>query len=131
MTYMVNLYLNNSLTRKKEKFEPIDPPNVRLYTCGPTVYYYPQIGNWRTFVFEYILRRVLEYSGYKVTHVMNVTDVGHLTGDNIGDADLGEDRMENAAKKEGKTACDIAEFYIKDFIESRNKLHILAPHFFV
>jgi len=128
---MVNLYLNNSLTRKKEKFEPIDPPNVRLYTCGPTVYYYPQIGNWRTFVFEDILRRVLEYSGYKVTHVMNVTDVGHLTGDNIGDADLGEDRMENAAKKEGKTAWDIAEFYIKDFIESRNKLHILAPHFFV
>src|SRR3989344_9658507 len=118
----MTLYLTNSLTRKKEEFIPINSPNVGLYTCGPTVYYYPQIGNWRTFVFEDILRRVLVRNGCKVTHVMNVTDVGHLTGDNVGDADLGEDRMEKAAKKEGKTAWDIADFYIKDFIESRNKL---------
>src|SRR3989344_4946544 len=128
---MKDLFLRNTLTRKKEKFEPFNPPKVGMYTCGPTVYYYPQIGNWRTFIFEDILRRVLEYNGYQVTHVMNITDVGHLTGDNLGDADLGEDRMEMAAKKEGKTAWDIANFYIKDFIESREKLNILAPAFFV
>lgn len=128
---MQDIFLFNSLGRKKEKFEPIDPPNVGMYTCGPTVYFYPQIGNWRTFVFEDVLRRVLEYNGYHVKHVMNVTDVGHLTGDNLGDADLGEDRMEKAAKREGKTAWDIADFYIKDFIESRNQLNILEPTFFV
>lgn len=128
---MTDLYIYNTLTRKKEKFTPLKPPTVGMYTCGPTVYYYPQIGNWRTFVFEDVLRRVLEFNGYKVTHVMNVTDVGHLTGDNVGDADLGEDRMEKAAKKEGKTAWDVAEFYIKDFVESREKLNILAPHHFV
>ena len=128
---MTDLFLTNSLTRKKEKFEPITPPHVGMYTCGPTVYYYPQIGNWRTFIFEDVLRRVLEYTGYQVTHVMNVTDVGHLTGDNLGDADLGEDRMEKAAKREGKTAWNIANYYIKDFIESREKLAILEPTFFV
>lgn len=128
---MADIFFTNSLTRKKEKFVPINPPNVGMYTCGPTVYFYPQIGNWRTFVFEDILRRVLEYNGYKVTHVMNVTDVGHLTGDNIGDADLGEDRMEKAARQEGKTAWDIADFYIKDFKESRKELNILEPTFFV
>ena len=128
---MSDLYLTNSLTRKKEKFIPIDPPNVGMYTCGPTVYFYPQIGNWRTFVFEDILRRVLVYNGYLVKHVMNITDVGHLTGDNIGDADLGEDRMEKEARKENKTAWEIADFYIKDFIESRDKFNILAPTYFV
>jgi cysteinyl-tRNA synthetase len=127
----MDLYLNNTLTRKKEKFVPINPPKVGLYTCGPTVYFYPQIGNWRTFIFGDLLRRVLQYNDYDVIHVMNATDVGHLTGDNMGDADLGEDRMEKAAKKEGKTAWDIADFYIKDFLESREKFNILAPKFFV
>jgi cysteinyl-tRNA synthetase len=128
---MSDLYLTNTLTHKKEKFEPLNSPHVGMYTCGPTVYFYPQIGNWRTFFFEDILKRVLVFNGFKVTHVMNITDVGHLTGDNLGDADLGEDRMEKAAKKEGKTAWDIAEFYIKDFIESRSKLNILPPNYFV
>ncbi|MCX6783627.1 MAG: cysteine--tRNA ligase [candidate division WWE3 bacterium] len=123
--------LYNSLTRQKDEFIPINPPHVGLYTCGPTVYFYPQIGNWRTFVFEDILRRTLEYNGYEVNHVMNATDVGHLTGDNIGDADLGEDRMEKAAKSENKTAWDIADFYIKDFIDSRQKLNIIAPTHFM
>lgn len=123
--------LFNTLSRKKEEFTPINPPNVGMYTCGPTVYYYPQIGNWRTFVFEDILRRSLEYNGLKVNHVMNATDVGHLTGDNLGNADIGEDRMEKAAKKEGKTAWEIAEFYISDFTESRDKLGILPPTHFV
>lgn len=128
---MQDIFLTNTLTRKKEKFIPLNSSSVGVYTCGPTVYYYPQIGNWRTFVFEDILRRVLEYNGYNVKHVMNVTDVGHLTGDNVGDADLGEDRMEKAAKKEGKTAWDIADFYIADFIKSRKELNILEPTFFV
>src|SRR3989304_5231853 len=103
----MDILLTNTLTRQKEKFEPINPPEVKMYTCGPTVYFYPHIGNWRTFFFEDILRRVLNYSGYKVVQVMNATDVGHLTGDNVGDADLGEDRMEAAAKREGKTAWGI------------------------
>ncbi len=123
----MKLYITNTLSHKKEEFVPLNPPNVGMYTCGPTVYYYPHIGNWRTFVFEDILRRVLEQNGYKVKHVMNITDVGHLTGDNVGNADLGEDRMEKAAKKEGKNAWDIADFYIKDFLESRSELGILAP----
>ena len=125
----LNLY--NTLTRSKGEFMPINPPNVGLYTCGPTVYYYPHIGNWRTFVFEDILRRVLEFNGYKVKHVMNITDVGHLTGDNMGDADLGEDRMEKAAKKEGKTAWDIAKYYTKDFENGREKLGILPANHLV
>ena len=123
--------LYNTASRKIEEFVPINPPKVGLYTCGPTVYYYPQIGNWRTFVFEDLLRRVLQRNGFEVTQVMNVTDVGHLTGDNLGDADLGEDRMENAAKKEGKTAWDVANFYTDDFVKSRETLNILAPAFFV
>ncbi|OGM20412.1 cysteine--tRNA ligase [Candidatus Woesebacteria bacterium RIFCSPHIGHO2_01_FULL_38_9] len=128
---MVDIFLTNSLTRKKEKFEPINRQSVGMYTCGPTVYYYPHIGNWRTFFFEDILRRVLIYNGCQVVQVMNATDVGHLTGDNVGDADLGEDRMEAAAKREGKTAWDIANFYIKDFLESREKLNIQTPEHFV
>ncbi len=121
------LYLYNTLTRKVEEFASLNPPEVRLYTCGPTVYDYPHIGNWRTFVFEDILRRVLEYNGFKVKHVMNITDVGHLTGDNLGDADLGEDRMEKAAKRENKTAWDIAKEYLDDFVVTRQWLNILPP----
>lgn len=127
----MDIYLTNTLTRKKEKFVPIKKGEVGIYSCGPTVYYYPHIGNWRTFIFDDIIRRVFQFNGYKVTQVMNATDVGHLTGDNLGNADMGEDRMEKAAKKEGKTAWDIAEFYIKDFLESRDKLGILTPTYFV
>ncbi len=123
--------LYNTLTRKLEEFRPIRDKKVGLYTCGPTVYYYPQIGNWRTFTFYDLLRRTLEYNGYNVTQVMNATDVGHLTGDNLGDADLGEDRMEKAAKREGKNAWDIANFYIDDFKNSLKLLNIEQPTFFV
>ncbi len=121
----------NTLGRKIEELEPIEDKNVGLYTCGPTVYYYPQIGNWRTFVFEDILRRALEYNGYNVKHVMNATDVGHLTGDNLGNADVGEDRIEKEAKKEGKTAWEIADFYIKDFQKSLQLLNIEPATFLV
>ena len=84
------LYLYNSLSRQKEKFVPINPPSVGLYTCGPTVYNFAHIGNLRTYVFNDVLQRVLLYNGYKVTRVMNITDVGHLTGDR----DMGMDKVE-------------------------------------
>jgi cysteinyl-tRNA synthetase len=125
---MSNLYLTNSLTRKKEKFVAINPPKVGMYTCGPTVYDYAHIGNFRTYTIADILLRTLEYSGLKVKYVMNLTDVGHLTGDNVGDADFGEDRMEKAAKSEGKTAWDIAKFYSKIFLGDIVDLNLKTPN---
>jgi cysteinyl-tRNA synthetase len=91
---MAKLYLYNTLTRKKEEFKPIRKGKVGLYTCGPTVYDYAHIGNLRTYIFEDILKRVLIYNGYKVKHVMNITDVGHL----MGDRDMGEDKLEKGEK---------------------------------
>ena len=120
----MSLKLFNTLTRKKELFEPIDRKEVRVYTCGPTVYGYTHVGHARTYVFEDLLRRVLEYNSFKVKHVMNITDVGHLTSD----ADTGEDKMDKAAKKEGKSVMDIAEFYTKVFFEDLKKMNILSPH---
>ncbi|KKR30782.1 cysteine--tRNA ligase [Candidatus Woesebacteria bacterium RIFCSPHIGHO2_01_FULL_39_32] len=121
---MTELYLTNSLTRKKEKFEPINPPNVGMYTCGPTVYDYASIGNFRTYVTGDILVRTLKYNGYQVRYVMNFTDVGHLTGDNLGDADTGVDRLVKAAKRERKTAWDIAKFYTEAFLKDFEKLNL-------
>ena len=120
---MNKLYLHNTLTRKKEEFKPIKKGKVGLYTCGPTVYNYAHIGNLRSYLFEDILKRVLFYNDYKVKHVMNITDVGHLTGDR----DMGEDKLEVGAKREGKTAWEIAEFYIKAFKNDIKKLNILEP----
>lgn len=117
------LHLYNSLTKQKEKFEPLHGGEVGLYTCGPTVYHYAHIGNLRTYVFEDILKRTLKYNEYHVNHVMNITDVGHLTDD----GDNGEDKMEKGAKREGKTAWDIAEFYTKKFQENMKDLNILEP----
>lgn len=119
----MDLYLYNTLTRKKEKFEPINPPYVGMYTCGPTVYNYAHIGNLRTYIFEDILKRVLLYNGYIVKHVMNITDVGHLTSD----ADEGEDKIEREAKKERRSAWEIAEFYTEAFKRDIKKLNILEP----
>jgi len=120
--------LYNSLTRQKEEFVPIRADKaIGVYTCGPTVYFYPHIGNWRTFVLGDIVIRSLKYFGYDVHYVMNITDVGHLTGDNLGDADTGEDRLEKAAKKENKTAWDIAKFYTQDFEENYSKLNLIFP----
>lgn len=120
---MVALKFYNTLTRKKEKFQPIHKKTVGLYSCGPTVYWYQHIGNLRAYVFSDILKRTLQYSGYKVTHVINVTDVGHLTSD----ADDGEDKMEKAAAKEGKKASDIAQYYFDVFRKDMGALHILEP----
>lgn len=119
--------LYNSLTRKIEEFTPINPPEVGMYTCGPTVYDYPTIGNYRTYTLADFLLRALKFVGYNVKYVMNLTDVGHLTGDNLGDADTGEDRLEKAAKKEKKTAWDIAKFYSDDFLNSFEKLNLIKP----
>ncbi|MFH0840565.1 MAG: cysteine--tRNA ligase [bacterium] len=119
---MINLF--NSLTKQKEEFVPIIDGQVGLYTCGPTVYNYAHIGNLRTFVFEDLLKRVLQYNGYEVKHIMNITDVGHLTGD----MDMGEDKLEQGAKKEGKTAKDISDFYTKAFQNDLQALNILAPN---
>ncbi|MEK6898567.1 MAG: cysteine--tRNA ligase [Nanoarchaeota archaeon] len=119
---MLNLY--NTLSRKKESFKPIKK-EVGMYSCGPTVYWYPHVGNMRTYIFSDILKRVLDYNGYKVKHVMNITDVGHLTSD----ADAGEDRMESAVLREHKSAEEIADFYTQVFLSDMKKLNILIPNF--
>ncbi len=124
------IQFTNSLSRKKENFEPIEKGHVGIYTCGPTVYDYASIGNWRTYMLGDMVVRLFADVGMKVNYVMNLTDVGHLTGDNEGDADSGEDRMEKAKAREGKTAWDIAKFYSDDFIESFKKLHMREPEQF-
>ena len=121
------IYLHNSLTRQTEEFKPLDPKNVTLYTCGPTVYFYQHIGNFRTFTTSDFLHRTLLMNGYKVTFIMNLTDVGHLTGDNLGDANTGDDRLEKAAESEGRSAKEVANFYIQDFLASYESLNLLKP----
>lgn len=118
---MPELRLYNSLSKKVELFAPLSPDQVGLYTCGPTVYDYQHIGNYRTFIFEDILRRVLQADGFKVKHVMNITDVGHL----VSDADVGEDKLEKGARREGKTAWEVAEFYTEAFKRDLKVLNIL------
>lgn len=122
---MLKIY--NSLTKKIEDFQPIHPQNVGFYTCGPTVYSFAHIGNFRTYTNADVLVRTLQLEGYKVTYVMNITDVGHLTGDNLGDADTGEDRMEKSAQKEGKTAWEVAAFYTEAFLDDYAKLNLTKP----
>lgn len=115
--------LYNTLTRQKEEFKPIHDGEVRMYSCGPTVYNYAHIGNLRTYVFMDIMRRVILYNGYKLTGVMNITDVGHLTSD----GDTGEDKMATAAKKAQKTPEEIAEYYTSVFFKDIDRLNILRP----
>ena len=115
----INFY--NTLTHKKEEFKTLDGNNVvRMYSCGPTVYSYAHIGNFRAYIFMDTLRRVLKYNGYKLKHVMNITDVGHLESD----ADEGEDKMEKAARKENKDPYEIAQYYTDVFLKDMEKLHI-------
>ena len=124
---MLKLY--NTLTRKKEDFVSIDEKNknVKIYTCGPTVYSSPHIGNMRAYIFMDTLRKVLEYDGYNVTQVMNITDVGHLTSD----ADEGEDKMEKSAKKLNKSVYEIANTYTNEFLENIKMLNIKTPEHIV
>ena len=115
--------LYNSLTRKIEEFVPIEKDKVKMYTCGPTVYNYAHIGNLRTYIQEDILQKTLEYLGYDVNRVMNITDVGHLESD----ADDGEDKMLKGALRENKTVWEIAQFYTDAFFEDCKKLNIKKP----
>jgi len=120
---MLKLRLHNTLSRQLEVFKPQQPPVVGLYTCGPTVYNYAHLGNLRAYVFSDLLKRTLLYNGYEVKHIMNITDVGHLTDD----ADAGEDKVEIRAEREGKSAWDIADFYIKAFKADFQALNIIPP----
>lgn len=115
--------LYNTMSRSIEEFVPINKGKVSMYCCGPTVYNYAHIGNLRTYIFEDLLRRTLRRSGYDVKHVMNITDVGHLTGD----GDDGEDKMEKSARETGRTVWDIAEFYMKAFFRDEEALNIERP----
>ncbi len=120
---MTELKLFNSLTRELQPFEPIHDGEARVYTCGPTVYNYQHIGNMRAYIFADTLGRALSFKGYKLTHVINITDVGHLTSD----ADEGDDKMEKAAAAQGKSAWDIAAFYQADFEADLARLNIRKP----
>ncbi len=117
------MYLYNSLSHKKELFVPNRPDVVKMYTCGPTVYHYAHIGNLRTYIMEDVLEKALNYLGYHVKRVMNITDVGHLTDD----ADDGEDKMLKGARREHKTVMEIAKFYTDAFFDDCAKLHIKIP----
>ena len=117
--------LYNTLTRKIEEIKPLNPPEVSVYSCGPTVYDYPHIGNWFTFIRYDILIRALKSAGFNPKWVMNITDVGHLTSD----ADEGEDKLEVGAKREGKTAWDIAKKYTDYFVDAMEKLNMQKPDY--
>ena len=119
----MSLKLYNTLTRRKEEFKPINQNEVKMYSCGPTVYNFAHIGNLRAYLFMDNLRRVLKYNGYKLTHAMNITDVGHL----VSDADEGEDKMLKAARRENKDPFEIADFYTNEFLKDMKKLNIDMP----
>ena len=119
--------LYNTLTRQIDTLSPLTPGSVSIYTCGPTVYDYAHIGHWFTYVRTDTLIRALQAEGLDTKWVMNITDVGHL----VSDADDGEDKLEKGAKREGKSAWEIAEYYAKDFLLSMEQLHILEPTFIV
>ena len=117
------MYIYNTLTHKKEEFKEIEKGHVKMYTCGPTVYHYAHIGNIRNYIGHDILQKTLLYLGYDVKRVMNITDVGHLTSD----SDSGEDKMEVAKKREGKSALEIADFYTKAFFDDYGKVNCMMP----
>lgn len=120
---MAEIFFYNTLSRTVEKFVPINDNMVGLYTCGPTVYNFAHIGNLRSYLFEDLLKRVLLYNGYRVKHIMNITDVGHLAGD----MDMGEDKMEKEALAKGQSAWDLAAFYTAAFQADLKALNILEP----
>jgi cysteinyl-tRNA synthetase len=117
------LMLFNSLTRRPEPFQPVHPGEARVYSCGPTVYNYPHIGNMRAYVFADVLGRTLSFKGYKLTHVINITDVGHLTDD----ADAGEDKMERMAAAQKQSIWDVAEHYKQAYWADVRSLNIRQP----
>ena len=125
---MSDIYFFNTLGREKQKFVSIESNKVGMYTCGPTVYNYSHIGNLRTYIFEDILKGVLQYNSYEVRHIMNITDVGHLTNDDTGGGDTGDDKMEKGAKREGKTVWEVADFFTERFLEDLDFLNISLPN---
>lgn len=118
------LKLFNSLTRKIEEFQPLNPPKVGMYTCGPTVYDYQHIGNYRKYIGDDVLRRVLEANKFEVKQVMNITDVGHL----VSDEDAGEDKIEKGARESGRTVWEVAKFYEADFWNAMDELNVERPN---
>ena len=119
----MDIYFYNTLTKQKDLFKPIEEGKVKIYSCGPTVYKNATIGNMRTNIFQDVLRRVLKYNGYKIKHVMNITDVGHL----VSDGDEGEDKMLKSAREEHKSPLEIAEHYTKLFFRDLERLNIETP----
>ena len=119
----MDIYFTNTLTKQKEKFKPIRKDEVRIYSCGPTVYKDATIGNMRTNLLNDTLRRVLKYNGYELKHVMNITDVGHL----VSDGDEGEDKMLKSAREEHKSPLEIAEHYTNLFFNDLKSLNIETP----
>jgi cysteinyl-tRNA synthetase len=120
---MSSLVLHNTLTRAKEEFVPADGHHVKMYCCGPTVYNYAHIGNLRTYIFEDLLHRTLTWHGWGLTHVMNITDVGHMTSDSDG----GEDKMAKAAARENRSPWELARFYEEAFFRDSARLNIIKP----
>ncbi|PNE20093.1 cysteine--tRNA ligase [Mesotoga sp. Brook.08.YT.4.2.5.1] len=119
----MEILLTNTMSRRKEVFKPLREGEVGIYTCGLTVYNFAHIGNLRAYVFADTLKRMFLFNGYKVNHVMNITDVGHLTGDE----DEGEDKMEAGARREGKTVWEIVDFYTEAFFDDLKRLRIIFP----
>lgn len=123
--HMLKLY--NSLSRKIEDFKPLKAPYVGMYTCGPTVYDFAHIGNFRSFTTADVLVRTLKFNNYDVNFVMNITDVGHMTQDSAGGGDTGEDKIEKTARKEGKSVWEVAEFYTETFLKDYQALNLTEP----
>ena len=119
----MDIFFYNTLTKSKDKFDPINKEEVRMYSCGPTVYKDASIGNMRTYIMNDLIRRVLKYNGYKIKHAMNITDVGHL----VSDADEGEDKMLKSAREMQKSPYEIAKYYTKLFMEDLAKLNVETP----
>ncbi len=117
------MQIYNTLSRKKENFNPLSDKEVKMYSCGPTVYYFAHIGNMRSYIHVDVLKRMLLHESYNVNHIMNITDVGHL----VGDAEMGEDKIAMTAKKENKSTLEVAEFYTNTFMDDIKALNILAP----
>jgi cysteinyl-tRNA synthetase len=124
------LHLYNTLSKKKEEFKPINPGKVGIYVCGPTVYDYAHIGNLRAYITPDVLRRYLEYLGYEVRLIKNITDVGHLTEDDVAQGDTGEDKVEKKALAEKKTPREIADFYEDYFRKVEREMNILPANYF-
>ena len=123
----MSLQFHNQLSHKVDLFTPKVEGKVSLYTCGPTVYNYLHVGNWTAYIYWDTLVRVLQANDLVVERVMNITDVGHLTGENDGDADIGEDKLQKGARREGKTAWEVAAFYTEDFIAGMKRLNLVTP----